>query len=116
MKIHSLQPVALAALLSFGLVADAAAHSPTGRHCTGTIEKVDPSAQMITFRADREERAKTFVWNKRTQFVREIGFVESSALRKGARADVTYHAPFFGEPFVSRILLLEPAPTVPRRK
>ena len=99
----------LALLLTVAICADAEAHSPTGRRRTGTIENVDHSARQLTFRADREEKPKTYVWNKRTRFVREISFVEASALSKGARADVTVHLPFFGEPFVSRVILVAPA-------
>lgn len=100
--------LALAALLSLGFVADAAAHSPTGRRRTGTIENVDFSTRHLTFRTDREAKAQTFVWNERTRFVRGIRFVEASALREGSRADVTFHLPFFGEPSVSRVILLGP--------
>ncbi len=38
--------------------------------------------RQFTFRADREERSKTFVWNKRTEFVRAISFVDAGALRE----------------------------------
>lgn len=105
-----------AALLSLAFLSDAAAHNPTGRRRTGTIEQVDLQTQRLTFRADREDKAKTFVWNKRTRFVREISFVEASALRSGTRADVTVHSPFFGEPFVSRVILFQPAPAARSRR
>ena len=116
MKPNSLQKLALVALLSIAGVSDATARNPTGRRRTGTIENVDFQNRHLTFRADREDEAKTFVWNKRTRFVRESSFVEASALGKGARADVTVHSPFFGDPFVSRVHLLQTAPTArPRR-
>jgi hypothetical protein len=116
MQADCLKKFSLVALLSIGLVADATAHNPTGRRRTGTIEHVDLQTQRLTFRADREDKAKAYVWNKRTRFVREISFVEASALRSGSRADVTVHHPFFGEPFVSRVILFQPAPTArPRR-
>ncbi len=111
-----MKALSIAVLLGIGFVADAAAMPPTGRRHTGTIEHVDLQTHRLTFRADREATAKTFVWNKRTRFVREISFVEASALGKGARADVTVHSPFFGEPFVSRVILLQPAPTARSRQ
>ena len=108
--------IVLAALLSLAVIPDAAARNPTGRRRTGTIEHVDPQTQRLTFRADREDKARTYVWNKRTRFVRESSFVEASALRSGTRADVTVHSPFFGDPFVSRVILFQPAPAArPRR-
>lgn len=107
---------ALVALLTLGFIHDAAAMPPTGRRRTGTIEHVDLQTQRLTFRADREDKAKAYVWNKRTRFVREISFVEASALRSGARADVTVHSPFFGEPFVSRVILMQPAPAARSRR
>lgn len=107
---------ALAALLSLAFLPDAAARNPTGRRHTGTIEHVDFQTQHLTFRADREDKAKAYVWNKRTRFVREISFVEASALRSGLRADVTVHSPFFGEPIVSRVILFPPAPAARSRR
>ncbi len=107
---------ALTALLFIGFFHDAAAIPPTGRRHTGTIEYVDLQTQHLAFRADREEKAKTYIWNKRTRFVREISFVEASELRSGTRADVTVHSPFFGEPFVSRVILLQPAPGARSRR
>lgn len=105
-----MKALCITVLLGIGFIADAAAIPPTGRRRTGTIEHVDSSTRQLTFRANREERPRVFIWNKRTRFVRNVNFVEPSALHAGARADVTYHSPFFGEPFVSRVVLLEPAP------
>lgn len=116
MQPNSLQTLIVAAVLSLGIIADTAAIPPTSRRYTGTIESVDHSTHHLTFRADREEKAKVYVWSKRTRFVREISFVEASALSRGARADVTVHSPFFGEPFVSRVVLLAPAPSARSRR
>lgn len=116
MKSPTIQPFALAALLSIGFLHNAAAIPPTGRRTTGTIENVDHSTRHLTFRAEREDKAKDYVWNKRTRFVSGISFVEASALRSGARADVTVHSPFFGEPFVSRVILFKPAPAARQRR
>lgn len=70
-----------------------------GHRRTGTIEQVDWQTQGLTLRADRDDSAKAYVWNKRTRFVREISYVEASALCSGNRQDVTVHPPFYSEPF-----------------
>ena len=116
MKLPPPRFIALIALMGLGFVHDAAAMPPTGQRRTGTIERVDLETQHLTFRADREDESKAYVWNKRTRFVREIRFIEASALSKGARADVTVHSPFFGEPFVSRVILHAPAPAARSRR
>jgi len=104
------------ALFFAGVVVDAAALPPTGRCRAGTLEHVDPAAQALTFRADGETQAKRYVWTKRTRFVRGVSFVESSAAHRGARADVRTHTPFFGEPFVSRVILIPTAPSTRSRR
>ncbi len=106
----------LALLLTVAICADAEAYSPTGRRRTGTVENVDHAARQLIFRADRQEKTKAYVWNKRTRFVREISFVEASALSKGTRTDGTVHSPFFGQPFVSRVILLPSAPSARSRR
>lgn len=111
-----MKTLGIAILLGIGFIADAAAMPPTGRRRTGTIERLDFQTQHLTFRADREDKAKAYVWNKRTRFVREISCLEASALRSGSRVDVTVHSPFFGEPFVARVILLAPAPAARSRQ
>lgn len=58
----------------------------------------------------------TFLWKKRTRFFQERRFVDAPAPRSGAREDVTVPLPFFGGPFVSRVILLPPAPPALSRR
>lgn len=83
----------------------AAALPNTGRHITGTIENVDSQNKEVTLRPENKGSAISFVWNKRTTFSTDTRPADASILKTGRRVKTIYHSPFFGKPYVSRVIL-----------
>jgi hypothetical protein len=79
---------------------------PTGRTRTGVIETVNTESRQFRFATPDSSAPRELTWNKRTRFVQGGRFVEPIALRARTRAQVVYHVPFFGPPFVTKVILL----------
>ena len=103
--------VAIAALLPTVFPFRAAASFPVGRVLTVTIESVDRGKRRFTFRHEYSGDVFTARWTRSTRYMR--GTFERfgpEVLKPGVRAEVLYSTPAFGDPFVARVFLLEPAP------
>lgn len=107
----------LAAWLSAAMPFHAVADFPVGRVLTVSIESVDPAANQIIFKSVRTGESFTAQWTKTTRFSRggwkRFG---PEIVQEGARAEVLYSTPTFGEPFVARVIVLAPTPFVGSRK
>ena len=86
-----------------------AALPSTGRRVTGTVEYVDAQNKEVTLRPENKGSAISFIWNKRTTFSTDTRTADASILKKGRRVKTIYHSPFFGKPYVSRVILPSPA-------
>ena len=82
------------------------ARSPQGRHLTGTIQQADATTCHAVLLTNDKSTSVSFVWNKRTDFVAGAEFVPASRLSRGAPVEIILHRPFFGEPFVSKVMFL----------
>lgn len=99
------KPIILMVAILAATAPFAAALPNTGRRITGTIENVDAQAKEVTLRPASKGSAISFVWNKRTIFSTSTRPADASILKKGRRVDTIYHTPFFGKPYVSRVML-----------
>ena len=73
--------------------------------CIGTIEMIDRDARILRIQRHGEAVPLTLVWNSRTRFVKGTRFVTAAELTKGTPVTVWYHSPFFGKPFVTKVVL-----------
>ncbi len=97
-----------ALVLTFGIAATAAADFPVGRTLTVSLESVDPATNRLTFKWLRTGEVFTAKWTKSTRFSRAGRLrLGPEVMHKGARAEVLYSTPTFGEPFVARVAVLE---------
>ena len=104
MRKHPCLILLLIALL-VGAAPASHARSPQGRHVIGTIQQADATtchAILLT----SEKSSVSFVWNKSTDFVAGTEFVPASRLSRGAPVEIILHRPFFGEPFVTKVIFL----------
>lgn len=104
----------VSALLGSGLAFNAAADFPVGRVLTVSIESVDPKTSRFTFKWSHTGEVFAAQWTKSTRCSRgsrrRLG---PEVIQKGARAEVLYSTPIFGEPFVARVTILETATKPP---
>ena len=106
--------VALLFVFLANFATPAAARTPRGTRITGIIKKVDaPTQEVEMLREDKGTLIK-FVWNRFTSFFANSQSSDAAILKKGARVEVIYHAPFFGKPLVTKVTLLPT--TNPSRK
>ncbi len=81
--------------------------------CGGTIEAIDQDARILRLKRDGEAEPLTLVWNSQTSFIEGMRFVTAAALTKGARVTVSYHTPFFGKRFATKIVIERSAVRTP---
>lgn len=90
-----------------GTLPAARALTPQGRHLTGTILQVDAKSCRALLSTSDKAQSIPFIWNKGTDFVAGAKFVPASRIRVGVRVEITLHQPIFGEPFVTKVILLD---------
>ena len=76
-----------------------------GRDAAGIVERLDGNAKTFQLRQTNEARPMMLAWNSRTRFTAGAEFVAAAKLREGAPVRVIYHSPFFGERFVTKVVL-----------
>ena len=81
------------------------ARSPQGRHLTGTIQQADATTRHAVLLTN-DKSSVSFAWNQNTDFVAGTEFVPASRLSRGAPVEIILHRPFFGEPFVTKVVFL----------
>lgn len=96
----------LQSLLVFGLTCVSEARTPRGRQLTGTIQQLDLESRHAVFQPLGTDPVK-FVWVKYTDFIACGSFVDSSHLSKGDHVKIVLHRPFFGDPFVTKVVFLD---------
>ena len=76
-----------------------------GRDAAGVVEHLDGDAKTFQLRRSKDAPPMTVTWNSRTRFIAGGEFVAAAKLREGAPVRVIYHSPFFGERFVTKVVL-----------
>ncbi len=107
----------LAAHLLGSFDAPARASFPVGRVLTVTILSVDRRTDHFTFKWEHTGKVFTARYTESTRYMRGTWKrYGPETIQPGVRAEVLYSTPAFGEPFVARVFLLDPAPPALTRK
>ncbi len=64
---------------------------------------------MLTVLPEKKGRSLTAVWKRDTKFIHNWKLTDSAFLKGGLRACVYYRSPFFGKPFVTRVVWIHGA-------
>lgn len=104
---HRLPRLFVTLLLAASLIggSEALALTPRGRDTAGVIERLNENTKTFQLRRSKDAPPMTLTWNSRTRFIEGAQFVDASKLRKGTPVSVIYHSPFFGNPFVTKVVL-----------
>lgn len=97
----------LVLLTSLWLPSTAAAVRPRGTTMVGVIQSVDHSARWIVFTQDGGP-VRRFVYSAWANFGHGHIDISPSHLLPGMRVQIDLHNPFFGEDYVTRIVLIDP--------
>lgn len=84
---------------------DVAARTPRARVQQGIIQTIEPQERILNLRPTGQPGLLTIVWNSRTSFYDGTRVVSVAELRKGVLVTVSYHTPFFGERFATKIVI-----------
>jgi hypothetical protein len=104
MKIPTHRFTAWLALITLCLAAsNAEARPPRAQEMCGVLKNIDPQSRTLTLAS---ENAGDFsaVWRTDTRFLKNWRFDSVSSLQPGGHACVFYRTPFFGKPFVTKVI------------
>lgn len=83
---------------------DAFAHTTRSRPVEATIETINLENRMLTIAPAKGKGPSGLALTKRTKFIHNWKFAPATELKPGKRAVVYYRSPFFGKPFVTKIV------------
>ncbi len=83
---------------------NAGARPPRARELCGVIQAIDLQTRSLTIQSPKRDQPATFAVKSDTRFIKDWKFAEAAALKEGLRACVYYRSPFFGQPFVTKIV------------
>jgi len=89
---------------AFAVAPNAEARAPRARELCGIIQAVDPQSGSLTIQTSKENAPAVFVLKRDTRFIEDWKFADAGALKVGLRARVYYRSPFFGKPFVTKVV------------
>lgn len=85
------------------------AHAPRARELIGTVQRIQPQAHSLTIVSAKAAASLELIWKRDTRFIENNHFVDSASLRKGTQIAAYYHTPFFGKPYLSKVVWSRPA-------
>ena len=91
-------------IAGFLIVPDAKARPPRAREAVAVIQVIDHSERILSLNHQQGRGPRELVWNSDTKFLRDWRFVPATELKEGTLATVYYHSPFFGKPFVTKVV------------
>lgn len=108
---HHQITAALLALFALCFITPLAhARPPRARELSVTVQSVRPETRTLVVIPAEDLTPREYVWTKSTEFVENRRFVDASALKEGMSAKIYYHTPFFGKPYVSKVVWLSENP------
>lgn len=87
--------------------ATSSARPPRARELCGVLQNVDGGAHQMVLLPKGSGKPLELDWKPDTSFVRGGEFDRAASLKEGARLCVYYRSPFFGRPFVTKVVWQE---------
>ena len=91
----------------------AQAHSPRPRELIVSIQTLRVETQTLVVVSAKAKSPREFVWYKSTRFIENNHFVDTAALKEGMQVTVYYHSPFFGKPWITKVVWQSPNSATP---
>ncbi len=100
-----------ALLVAAALIAatDAFAHTTRSRPVEATVEAVSLDNRTLTIAPTKGKGPSFLTLTSQTKFIHNWKFAPASELKTAAHATVYYRTPFFGKPFVTKIVWINGA-------
>lgn len=106
MKLRAPTKVFGATLLAVILLnaSNALAHTPRSRPVEATVEAINLANRTLAIAPAKGKGPSVLALTRQTKFIHNWKFAPASELKTGAHATVYYRTPFFGKPFVTKIV------------
>ncbi|MCL4787886.1 MAG: hypothetical protein KJ070_14020 [Verrucomicrobia bacterium] len=95
-------PALLGLLLLSATAANA--HTVRSRPACGVVERLDMASRTVQFSPNHGKAPTDLALTSQTKFIRNWHFAPADELKDGTRAVVYYRTPFFGRPFVTKVV------------
>ena len=86
---------------------NAEAHSPRAREAVAVSQTINYDKRTLSLTYPQGRDPRELIWNSQTKFLHDGKFVPATELKKDTRATFYYHSPFFGKPFVTKIVWVD---------
>jgi|JI6StandDraft_1071083.scaffolds.fasta_scaffold791519_2 hypothetical protein len=80
------------------------ARPPRAREACGAFQVIDRQSHLLTLLPTKSKKPLVMLWTVDTRFVRDWQFKTADSLKEGTQACVYYRSPFFGKPFVAKVI------------
>ncbi len=80
------------------------AHAPRAREAFAIIQTINYDKRILSLNYPQDRGPQELAWNSATKFLRDWKFVPAAELKNGTRVTVYYRSPFFGKPFVTKVV------------
>ena len=95
---------ALVLAVTFLTTPSAEAHAPRARESQAVVQTINHDKRTLTLSYPQGRGPRELVWHSDTKFLRDWKFVPATELKEGTHATFYYHSPFFGKPFVTKVV------------
>lgn len=85
-------------------VLPAAAHTVRSRPASGTVETLNTETRIVKFSPTSGKAPTELALTRQTKFIHDWHFAPASELKAGTKAVIYYRTPFFGKPFVTKVV------------
>ena len=82
----------------------AAAHTTRSRPASGVVESLDAATRTMGFAPASGKAPRQLVVTRQTKFIHNWHFAPASEMKSGTKAVIYYRTPFFGKPFVTKVV------------
>ena len=94
-------------MMAFFLIPTATQAMPRlSREGDGVIQTVNWDNQTFTIRMDEQSQLRLFEWARDTQFFEGLAASTAHGLSTAVAVHIRYHVPFFGKPYVCKVLFV----------
>jgi hypothetical protein len=95
---------ALLVVLALFTAWPAAAHTTRSRPASGVVESLDAAPRTMVFAPAPGQAPRQLVITRQTKFIHDWQFAAAGEVKPGTKAVIYYRVPFFGKPFVTKVV------------
>lgn len=90
---------------------EASARPPRAREARVVVRSIDHSNKTLTLKHPQGRGPEQVIWTKQTKFIHNAEFAPASELKESVAVVVYFRSPFFGRPFVTKVVWTNDQPS-----